>query len=101
VNLIYDPGANEDYYEGIEFYLNRDPGVAVRFVEEIEATEDRILKDPESYAFMAPELRSLRVPGFPYSIVYRYSPIEPEVFVVAVWHMSRHPRYFRNRLSPE
>jgi len=101
VNLIYDPRAEDNYQLAIDFYESRDSKAAQEFVKKFEETEDRIVAAPDSYAFMAPELRSLRVPGFPYSIVYRYSPAELEIFVVAVWQLNRHPGFIRERLSPE
>jgi plasmid stabilization system protein ParE len=101
VRLRYDPGAEEDYLSAIEFYQELSSKAASQFVKAVEETEDRILAAPESYPFLAPEIRTLRVPRFPFSIVYRYSPEDAEIFVAALWHMSRHPGYFRKRLSPE
>lgn len=41
------------------------------------------------------EARSLRVPGFPYSVIYRDQPKEVRVFAFA--HASRRPGYWRRR----
>ncbi len=79
-----------------ERYSNQDQDLADRFIQTIRATLELICADPLSHAVEVGDIRSRRVPGFPYRIVFEYKDATG-VFVVAVMHDRRRPRYWRGR----
>ena len=79
-----------------ERYSKQDRDLADRFLRTLRATLDLIRVDPTSPAVEVGDIRSRRVPGFPYRIVFEYKEASG-VFVVAVMHDRRRPRYWRGR----
>jgi len=45
----FQPDALEEYREAASWYENREPGLALRFVSEVEDAIGRILDGPESW----------------------------------------------------
>ncbi len=79
-----------------ERYAKLDRDLADRFIRTIRTTLDLIQDDPLSHAVEVGDIRSRRVPGFPYRIVFDYKETTG-VFIVAVMHDRRRPRYRRGR----
>lgn len=101
MNYRYHPEARVESVKTFERYESEQEGLGSRFVEALDATIERIMNDPESYAFIASETRSLSVSRFPYSVVYRVECESQEVVIYAVAHASRRQGYWRHRMSPE
>lgn len=63
MNYRYHPEARVESVKTFERYESEQEGLGSRFVEALDATIERIMNDPESYAFIASETRSLSVVG--------------------------------------
>jgi plasmid stabilization system protein ParE len=88
--------AVKEYRKARVWYDDRDPTVAARFVDEVNSAIDRICADPSSHPVEPPYFLWVRVRRFPYRLIYEYT--HPDnVFILAVAHMSRRPRYWRRR----
>ena len=79
-----------------ERYAKQDQDLADRFLRTMRATLELIRADPMWHAVEVGDIRRRRVPGFPYRIVFEYKEATG-VFVVAVMHDRRRPRYWRGR----
>lgn len=77
-------------------YAHSDRDLADRFIITIKATLELICADPLSHAVEVGDIRSRRVTGFPYRIVFEYKEATG-LFIVAVMHDRRRPRYWRGR----
>lgn len=96
MRVEFSSGAEIELEEATEWYFERDPDLADRFVVDVENTAARILERPTMRAEIEPGVRRALLQDFPYSLIYR---LEPDcVFVLAVMHHKRHPSYWRDRL---
>ena len=93
----FHPEALEEYREAASWYENREPGLALRFVSEVEDAIGRILDGPERWRIMEDDVRRCLTHVFPYSILYT---IEPDfILIVAVAPCAREPGYWKDRLA--
>lgn len=99
--LVIDDGARGEYLEAIATYLAENVVVAVRFVENVEATLSRIEEQPHIWP-LAPRIpehlrvRRCMVEGFPYSVIFVELPTE--IRILAVAHGKRLPGYWVRRV---
>ena len=92
----FHPEALEEYGEAASWYETREPGLALRFVSEVEDAIGRILDGPERWRLVEDDVRRCLTHVFPYSILYT---IEPNyVLIVAVAPCARKPGYWKERL---
>jgi len=93
----FHPEALEEYREATLYYVERDPALALRFVEAVEDAIRRILESPERWRVLDEDVRRCLTRVFPYGILYT---IEPEfILIIAVMHCSREPGYWKRRLA--
>lgn len=88
--------------EAAIWYETRQPGLAIRFLQEIDQAQLAIQSRPQSFpqlAIMAVDLQVRRalLPRFPYALVFLE--LQAEIRVLAVAHAKRHPDYWLNRLQ--
>lgn len=94
--------AESEFRHYILGYENENPGLGDRLLAEIQAAIS-LISDHPSIGEMVVRVRVRekvrRVPlrHFPFLLVYREYPDHLEI--VALAHMSRKPRYWRNRLT--
>jgi plasmid stabilization system protein ParE len=97
------PAAEEEAEEAAEWYGARSPALAVEFARDYAQAIDSIVEKPQMYAIAedAPpgvECRNkLRLGRFPYRIVYAI--FGDEIYVIAVAHHNRRPRYWHSRVT--
>ena len=77
------------------FYNDKRPGLAQRFLDELEGTPHRLQRHPQAYSQVEGEIRKSRVAHFPYGIIYRARPDVIEI--IAVMHLRRSPGYWKQR----
>jgi toxin ParE1/3/4 len=88
--------ALEEYRQAAQWYDNREPQLALRFVDEVESAIHRVLDTPTRWRMIDEDVRRCLTHVFPYAILYT---IEPEfVLIVAVMHCGREPGYWKERL---
>ena len=92
----FHPEALEEYQKATLYYVERDPALALRFVEAVEDAICRILEAPQRWRVLDDDVRRCLTRVFPYKVLYT---IEPDsILIVAVMHGSRGPGYWK-RLS--
>ena len=94
------PEAVVELAEAASWYETRQPGLAIRFLQEIDQTQHAIQSRPLSFPRLAntavdPVVRRALLPRFPYALVFLE--LQTEIRVLAVAHAKRHPDYWLNR----
>lgn len=93
--LFYLAAAQAEVREAFEWYLERSPRAAARFLTEIDRATLLIRETPTVWPSFEGGTRRYVLQGFPYSVIYRE--IRDHLQVVAVAHGKRRPGYWRSR----
>lgn len=91
----YHPHARNEQIRSLIRYTNIDPDLGNDLREELNRCLARICSLPLSFPIETKDVRRCMLVGFPYSIIYRDLP--GCVWVIAVAHHSRDPRYWLRR----
>jgi hypothetical protein len=97
MRLIHHPDAEAELIEAARFYERRVPGLGVQFLDAVNISIGVIQQDPRRWRILESGIRRYLMPCFPYAIYYRT--LSDELRVLALAHHSRHPDYWRHRLS--
>jgi toxin ParE1/3/4 len=96
--VIFNLEARHEFEGAIAWYNDREPGLGERFKAEVEATIQRILKDPERFPLKGSTVRRAPVQTFKkYNVLFRVNP--DFIGVAAVFHGARNPANLRRRLK--
>src|SRR5262245_29243033 len=85
--LVKHPLVNSDVEEAAFWYDQRNPDVAVRFVDEARAAMFAAAKNPLHFSVRFEDVRRVRLRRFPHSVFFQAR--EQTVFVLAVLHGAR------------
>jgi toxin ParE1/3/4 len=97
MRLIYHPDAEAELIEAARYYERRVATLGAQFLDEADRAVATILEVPERWRIIEAGVRSYLMPHFPYAIYYRDYP--NHLHILAVKHHSRHPDYWRYRIS--
>lgn len=92
-SLLFLAAARTEIREALDWYLDRSPRAADRFLSEIDTAVILIRESPEAWSEFEPGTRRYVLNGFPYSIIYR--DVGEVLQIVAVAHHKRRPGYWR------
>ncbi len=98
IRAAWHPLAKRELFESQDFYEDRAAGLGAAFLESVEAATAGIRRHPYSGFSVDAILRRSRLLRFPYSLIYRVE--EERVFILAVAHDKRRPRYWAGRIEP-
>ena len=96
-DLKIAPEAQQDVDGAYSWYEDRRPGLGEEFLGCLDACIQTISRMPELYAKVHEEYRRALVRRFPYAIFYEYT--GGKVIVYSIFHTSRDPKKWRNRLA--
>ena len=90
--------ASDELVDAVRWYEERRRGLGGEFFDAVAETVTLIEARPEigSISRHDPQTRRMRVPRFPYQVVYRLRPTE--IVIVAVGHLKRRPGYWTSRI---
>ena len=77
------------------FYNDKQPGLAQRFLDDLEEALHRIQRNPQACRQVEAAIRKCRVAHFPYGIIYRVR--SDLIEIIAVMHLRRSPGYWKQR----
>ena len=97
MRLIYHPAAEAELTEAAQFYERRVPTLGAQFLDAVDRAVSVIQAAPDRWAVIEADVRHYLLPRFPYAIYYRVLP--DHIRILAFKHHSRHPDYWRDRLS--
>ncbi len=92
-----DDEAEAEFLAAVEWYVEQDPEVAMRFVDDVERGLVVIGEAPMRWPVRRARARRYLLREFPYELVYRYQPGDAVVRVIAIAHQHRRPGYWRQR----
>lgn len=94
--LSFHPAAVEEAEAAARWYWERSPRAAARFVGEIYQVVSKILEAPQRWPQGPGASRKIKLPCFPFTVVYRES--DDAIQILAVAHGRRRPGYWKTRL---
>jgi toxin ParE1/3/4 len=66
----FHPAALEEYLQAAGWYAERNPGIALSFIESVEDAIERILDAPERWRIINEDIRRCLTRVFSYAILY-------------------------------
>jgi len=95
MKIIFDPDAQSEFFDAIQYYEESKKGLGKRYRIHIEFAIKSISEAPFRYRTLHHPFRKFLLKKFPYSIIYT---IEPDhIRIMAVAHTKRKPGYWLNR----
>lgn len=89
--------ANREFREALNYYIGISPELGARFFREMEQLMHEVCERPQLFRQFDPPARRHFTDRFPYGVIYL---VEPDhIWIVAVMHLHREPRYWRARLG--
>jgi hypothetical protein len=76
------------------YYEQRENGLGGVFLDEVEATLNRILQQPSAWHPLSPRTRRCRTHRFPFGLIYQIRP--NEILITSVMDLRRDPTNWRN-----
>ncbi len=95
--LTYHPDAEAELIHAAQFYEQQVDDLGSRFLDTVALAITVIQEAPTRWAVIEADVRRYLLPRFPYSIYYRV--LSDQIRILAFKHHSRHPDYWRYRLS--
>lgn len=95
--LAYLSIAEIELVEAAQFYDEKQPGVGRLFLDAVREAGERICQNPKWWPVLEGPVRACRFVPFPYRLLYRELP--DRIQIVAVYHLSRRPGGWRDRLK--
>jgi len=95
--LVLAPEAEQDVAEAYAWYEGRRPGLGEEFLSCVDASIEAICRTPRMHAVVHENYRRGLVRRFPYAVFYETG--QGTVTVYAVFHTSRDPQKWRQRLA--
>jgi plasmid stabilization system protein ParE len=96
VELAIVPEAELDMAEAYVWYEGRRAGLGEEFLSSVDACLESIRRRPEMYPVVHEGFRRSLIRRFPYAVFYE--PSEATVTIYAIFHTSRDPDKWRQRL---
>ena len=94
--LVVAPEVELDIAEAYIWYERRRIGLGEEFLSSVDACIEGIRRRPEIYPLVHENYRRSLIRRFPYAVFYEY--VESTVTVYSVFHTSRDPEKWRQRL---
>lgn len=95
--LTYLSIAEIELVEAAQFYDERQNGLGKVFLDAIQRAGETIRRNPQLWPYYEKPVRSYRILPFPYRLLYRE--FADRVQIVAVFHLSRRPGSWKDRMS--
>ena len=93
----FHPDALFELEETARYYDEREAGLGIRFLDNVEEAITRILEAPTRRRIIEEDIRRCLTHVFPHGILYI---IEGDhILILAVMHCSREPGYWKYRLG--
>jgi plasmid stabilization system protein ParE len=97
VNVRFLRVAQAEYDAAMAWYRSAGPGLDQAFRSDVVTKLEQIASHPRSSPELAPDVRRAALRRFPFLLVYTIA--DGDIVVLAVAHMRRRPRGWRDRLA--
>ena len=93
--IKFHPQAETELAESVDFYNKRIPGLGNELFTIVKIRSQEIQRDPLRRPLRRNGTRKIKLPRFPYFLVYRDEP--ERILIIAVAHGARRPGYWQHR----
>jgi plasmid stabilization system protein ParE len=90
--------AEEELDQAVSYYNEQCPGLGFELAAEVKSALARIADFPDAWPAFSPRSRRCLLDRFPYGLLYHQS--GEEILILAVMHLRRSPRRWKERLPP-
>ena len=97
MRLTYHPDAEAELIEAAEIYEGRISTLGRQFLDAVDRAVGVIQESPDRWSIIESDVRGYLMRRFPFAIYYRVLP--DQIRILAFKHHSRHPDYWRYRIS--
>ena len=94
MDFVWHPEAVAEADAAAAFYADKQPQLAIRFVNSLDEALGRLSINPEMYREVEPGIRKIKLKTFPYVVIYR---TKGAIEIIAVTHIRRKPGYWNDR----
>ena len=95
MTLYFDPLAEREYNDALEYYEAQEEGLGEKFRRAIWASISVLEEYPEIGEEVRPGIRKILLRRFPYKLIYAIT--NEDVYILAVAHGHREPEYWLDR----
>ena len=108
MNYSFHPQARQELVEAINYYNECGSGLGYIFMEEVQASIDRIMRHPaglsnsaiaDDWSKLSKNTRRCLTRRFPYGVIYQE--IDGDILIIAIMHSKRKPGYWEDRIAPD
>lgn len=89
--LVLQPEAIEEIDLAYAWYEQQKAHLGRSFLDELEVTLDKIVRNPRQYGFANKWVRKLKLRKFPFLVVFEIE--GDKIYVYSVLHTSKQPKY--------
>ncbi len=82
--------------QAIVYYEQRENGLGAAFLDEIEATVNRVLQHPAAWHQLSSRTRRCRTHRFPFGLIYQIR--TNEILITSVMDLRRNPKRWQDLL---
>ncbi len=93
------PVASNDIRDNAKRYNTKQKGLGKRFTQTVREEIKFVCKNPHIYAVRYKDIRAIPIRKFPYLILYYVNENDKEIVVISVFHTSRNPDIWKNRIK--
>lgn len=91
-HIVLHPEAEKEYIDGFNWYEKEKAGLGIQFETATDQLISKISLQPGLYSYSHRTYREAKIPGFPYTIVFKIKQKKNLVYIVAVYHSKRNPQ---------
>jgi len=95
--IVHHPEAKRDMIAAARFFEERMADLGFRFLKALDVTILKIASNPKLYSVCEKPVRSCRVNGFPYRVLFVGEP--GFVLILAISHLARRVGWWRGRVD--
>jgi plasmid stabilization system protein ParE len=92
----YTSAALMELTQATFYYEQRQTGLGTAFLDEVEATLNRILQHPSAWHRLSPRTRRCRTHRFPFGLIYQIR--ADEILITSVMDLRRDPARWKDLL---
>ena len=96
IDVTFLPAANQDFHEAYNWYHTASPRAAAGFEAAVEVALSSLAASPLRWPSYDERHRFYVLRRYPFKLVYRV--IDDRVLIVAVAHLKRSPKYWKDRI---
>ncbi|MFA6473002.1 MAG: type II toxin-antitoxin system RelE/ParE family toxin [Candidatus Latescibacterota bacterium] len=96
MRFYFHPDAEVEFDRAVGYYEQFQPGLGLKFTEEVYAAIARIIEYPDIYSALSKNTRRCLINHFPFGLIYQVK--TNTLRIIAVANLYRKPGYWKERI---